>query len=253
MTADDYLAGILAREAIDRSLTSPVWRARAALMPVLTKWAGQYLQNVTPSGSFAKGTANRSGTDIDLFISLTPVTPDTLEQIYETLFSALSSAGHVPRRQNVSIGIRVGGTDVDLVPAKQQHSLSLDHSLFKRKANTWTKTNIQTHIAHVIAHRRQMESRILKLWRTQQSLDFPSFYLELAVIEALRKNISASFSGRVWTTLQYLAGDFVTGRFVDPANTNNVISDDLTAAEKISIKNSAQRSLQKKTWQEIVT
>lgn len=252
MAADAYLSKILTREAVDRSLGSPVWMARQALMPVLTKWAGQCLQSVSPSGSFAKGTANRSGTDIDLFISLVPTTPDTLEQIYETLFAALTVAGYTPRRQNVSIGVLVGAADVDLVPAKRQNLLSQDHSLFRRKANTWTKTNVQMHIAHVLAHRRMMESRIIKLWRTQWGLDFPSFYVELAVIEALRNSIGVSISENVWATFQYLAGNFAASRFVDPANTNNVISDDLTMAEKNAIKVAAQRSLQAKTWGEIV-
>lgn len=252
MNADEYLIDILAREAVDTSSTSPVWVAQQSLMPTLVNWAGQYLQNVSPSGSFAKGTANRSGTDIDLFISLSPETPATLKEVYDTLFTALTNAGYAPRRQNVSIGVRVGWTDVDLVPAKRQNPLSQDHSLYRRKANTWTKTNIQTHIAHVIAHRRQMESRILKLWRTQHGLDFPSFYIELAVIEALRQSNSTGLSSRVWLTLQYLASSFAASRFVDPANTNNIISDDLTAAEKNAIKTAAQTCLQAKTWREIV-
>lgn len=72
MSADDYLLDILARERVDNSLTSPVWAAKQTLMPVLSQWGGSCLQQVHPSGSFAKGTANRSGTDIDLFFSLSP-------------------------------------------------------------------------------------------------------------------------------------------------------------------------------------
>ncbi len=183
MTADEYLFSILARETVDTSPTSPVWAARDTLLPLLREWGNQFLQSVEPSGSFAKGTANTSGTDVDLFISLSPATPDRLKEIYEKLFRSLTEAGFDPRRQNVSIGVRVGAADVDLVPGKQQTWLTEDHSLYRRKADTWTKTNVKTHIAHVLQHRRLMETRILKLWRNQRGLDFPSFYLELAVIE----------------------------------------------------------------------
>lgn len=252
MSADDYLLGILAREQVDNSLTSPVWAAKQTLMPVLSQWGGSCLQQVHPTGSFAKGTANRSGTDIDLFISLSPTTPDSLKQIYETLFVAVSRAGYAPRRQNVSIGLRVSGVDVDLVPGKQQNILSLDHSLYRQKADSWTKTNVQTHIAHVLAGGRQLETRVAKLWRNQLGLDFPSFYLELAVIEALRTNLSLGLSNRVWSVFQYLAGGFSAARFVDPANTNNVISDDFTVAEKGAIKAAAARTLQAKMWGEVV-
>jgi len=46
-----------------------------------------------PSGSFAKGTANRSGTDIDLFISLTSGTPDTLKEIYTKALQSAEGEG----------------------------------------------------------------------------------------------------------------------------------------------------------------
>ncbi|WP_436021241.1 nucleotidyltransferase [Rhizobacter sp. LjRoot28] len=252
VTADDYLFSILARENVDTSATSPVWRARDVLIPVLRQWGGQYLQGVNPSGSFAKGTANRSGTDIDLFLSLSPDTRETLKDIYESLFNALKNLGHNPRRQNVSIGLRIGGADVDLVPGKQQTFLTLDHSLYRRKADTWTKTNVRTHVDHVLSHNRLMESRILKLWRTQNGLNCPSFCLELAVIEALKNTSGSGLSSRIWAVLQYLASDFATSRFVDPANGSNVISDDLTPGEKAAIKSTAQRTLQAKTWAEIV-
>ena len=252
MSADDYLLGISAREQVDTSLTSLVLAAKQTLMPVLSKWGGSYLQQVHRSGSLAKGTANRSGTDIDLFISLSANTPDSLKQIYETLFVAVSQSGYAVRRKNVSIGLRVNGVDVDLVPGKQQNILSLDHSLYRRRADSWTKTNVQTHIAHVRAGGRQLETRIAKLWSNQLDLDFPSFYLELAVIEAMRVNLSIGLSNRVWSVLQYLAGGFSAARFVDPANSNNVISDELTASEKGAIRTAAARTLRAKTWGEVV-
>lgn len=252
MTSDEYLLGILAREQVDTSLASPVWAARRALSPVLSQWGGRFVLQVDPSGSFAKGTANRSGTDIDLFISLSSDTPETLKQVYESLFIAVSNAGYSARRQDVSIGLRVNGTDVDLVPGKRQNALSLDHSLYRRKADSWTKTNVQTHITHVRMHGRQLETRILKLWRNQRGLEFPSFYLELVVIEALKSNLAMGVAGRVIAVLNYLAGGFAAARFVDPANTNNVVSDDLTAAEKTAIKSAATKTLQASTWGDIV-
>lgn len=252
MTADEYLFRILARESVDTSVNSPVWSARQALLPILKVWGGRFLQDVSPSGSFAKGTANKSGTDIDLFLSLSTDTPETLKQIYETLYTALSNGKLAPRRQNVSIGVRVGGVDVDLVPGKRQNAQTLDHSLYRRKADTWTKTNVQTHINHVLFHGYLMESRVLKLWRNQKGLDFPSFLLELAVIESLSQSVGAGLADRVWRVLGYLASDFRDARLVDPANTNNIISDDLTAAEKAIVKTAASRALQAKTWEDIV-
>lgn len=252
MTADAYLQAILQREAVDTGLFSPVRGVQGTLQPIIQQWAGNRLAGVTPSGSFAKGTGNRSGTDIDLFISLVSDTTETLKQIYESLFTKMTQAGYTPKRQNVSINIRIAGYDVDLVPAKRQGYFGDDHSLFRRKADTWTKTNVTTHINHVRQAGRIHESRILKLWRDQKGLDLPSFYLELTTIDALRGQWSATLSGNVWQVLTYLRDTFPNARVVDPANTNNIISDDLTNTERAKIKAAATVALQAKDWSEIV-
>lgn len=251
MSADSYLQGILVRTSVDTGLYSPVRGVQRTLAPLLNNWAGQYLLSVAPSGSFAKGTANSTGTDIDLFISLSQSTPDALKEVHATLVRALRSAGYTPRLQNVSINIKVGGYDVDLVPGKRQNAYSTDHSLYRRKADTWTKTNVDTHAATVIGGRRQLESRIIKLWRDQKGLSFPSFYIELCVIEALRGR-TGSLSSNVWRVLEYLRDSFTSARIVDPANTANIISDDLTVAEKVSIQRAAAAACAASNWAQIV-
>ena len=251
MTADQYLQNILYREAVDVSATSPVRGIQGAITPLIQSWAGQHLRGISPSGSFAKGTANKSGTDIDLFISLAETATASLGDIYNSLFERLKAAGATPKKQNVSINIRLNGYDVDLVPARQQNMLSEDHSLFRRRANTWTKTNVATHIAYVMYGGCIPEIRVLKLWRNQKGLDFPSFYLELAVIAALRGG-GGTLSQRVWKALTYIRDNLATARLVDPSNTNNVISDDLTAAEKATIVAAARTALGAKDWSEIV-
>ncbi len=107
MTADQYLYGILLREAVDAGPGSPLLGVEATLMPILRQWAGDHLLGVYPSGSFRKGTAVRSGTDIDLFLSLSERTNGTLKEVYDRLFDCLTSAGYEPRRQNVSLNIKV--------------------------------------------------------------------------------------------------------------------------------------------------
>jgi len=251
MSADQYLQGILNRESVDSGLLSPVRGVHATLAPILQPWANRFLISVSPSGSFAKGTANMSGTDIDLFISLSETTPETLKQVYESLFNQMQTAGYAPKRQNVSINVRVGGYSVDLVPAKRQNILSTDHSLYRRKADTWTKTNVTTHINTVSISGRIQEMRVVKLWRNQKGLDFPSFYLELTVINALAGKYGL-LSQNVWSVFEYIRDRLANAVVSDPANSNNIISDDLTAAEKAGIVAAAARALSAKDWNEIV-
>jgi hypothetical protein len=252
MSADIYLQSILRREAVDTGISSPIRNVQFAIQPIITRWAGDKLLGISPSGSFAKGTANKSGTDIDLFISLSEQTIETLKDVYNNLVDFMGANGYSPKRQNVSINIVVNGFKVDLVPAKRQNMFSTDHSLYRRKADTWTKTNVAAHVAHVSVSGRTNEIRILKLWRDQKGLHFPSFYLELIVIDALSRQYLGTLSSNVWKVFEYLRDTFPSARVVDPANTNNIISDDLTAAERTRIKAAAEQALQAGNWSQIV-
>jgi len=252
MNVDQYLVSLVRRETVDTGQNSPVRGVIAVLRPHLVRWGNNYLAGMTPSGSFAKGTAIYSGTDIDLLLSLKPETPDNLRDIYLTLFNAMQAANLCPKKQNVSINVRVGAYDVDLVPAQRQNNLSSDYSLYRSKKDSWTKTNVQKHIAAVRAGGRFLETRLLKLWRNQKKLDFPSFYLELTVIDALRYSHLSSLSDRMRRVLEYLKHSFVNARVEDPANTNNIISEDLTVVEKDAIKNAATHALAG-TWPEFVS
>jgi hypothetical protein len=102
----------------------------------------------------------------------------------------------------------------------------------------------------VVGSGRLDEIRVIKLWRNQKKFDFPSFYLEMAVIEAL-KYARGTLSQNVARTLEYLRDDFATARFVDPANSNNVISEDLKADERMTIARWASFALSK-TWGDVV-
>jgi hypothetical protein len=183
---------------------------------------------------------------------LSSETPESLSDIHKTLAVALKASGYQPRLQNVSIGVNVLGYAVDLVPGKRQNWLYNDHSLYKRRGDTWTKTDIIQHIEKVKASGRQAEIRLTKLWRTQKGLEFPSFYLELAVIRALDRAFLTPLADNMRTIFAYLRDNILTARFVDPANTNNIISDDLTVAEKQAIRSAAIAALAASYWRDIV-
>lgn len=249
---DAYLLSILQSETVDTSIASPLHKIEATLRPVIAKWANGHLLSIQPSGSFSKGTANVSGTDIDLIISLSPNVVENLRDVYNKLDRALQYAGYNPRRQNVSLNITVDGQSVDLVPAKRQNMLSEDHSLYRRKADTWTKTNVATHAYTVSWSGRTREIRILKLWRDQLGLDWPSFYLELTVIRALRSAPFGTLADNVSRVFEFLRDDFETSRFVDPSNSNNIVSDDLSLAEKRRIRIAGNRARDTLYWRDIV-
>jgi hypothetical protein len=142
---------------------------------------------------------------------------------------------------------------VDLVPAKRQNFLVDDHSLYRRKADSWTKTNVATHARLISTSGRTEEIRILKLWRDQHGLDWPSFYLELTVLGALGYTATyGDLAGNVSTVFEFLRDGFVGASIVDPANNNNIISDDLALAEKQRISAAGRRARATQYWRDIV-
>lgn len=210
--------------------------------------------SISYSGSYAKGTAVSVGTggaDVDLFLSFSPGT-STLRNLYEDVYQHALNRSWAPRLQNVSIGLRAGGYKVDLVPARQQQGYQNYHSLYVRKANAWRQTNVQEHINRVSKSQRTEEIRLLKIWRTLRGLDFPSFYLELFALEALKGRAYGDLTENVWHALGSIQSSLTTTQVIDPANSNNLISDSLTAQQKQAVAQAAAQTRQAKQWDQVV-
>lgn len=251
-SADQYLRAIVHKYRVDNGAFSPVRSVVPFLLPSLRTWGGAFLEGVMPSGSFAKGTAVNISTDIDLFLSLSPATPDTLKVIYQTLFNRLSSDGFSPKCQNVSVGAIVNGYSVDLVPARRINLQSHDHSLYKQKQDTWTKTNINRHIQRIVTSNRTDEIVVMKIWSKQHLLDIPSFYLEMLTIEACKNRPYGNLSSNISACFEYVRDYIVSARFIDPSNTANAISDDLTIEEKKKLAAAAAQARNTRLWIDIV-
>lgn len=243
---DTYIRQIVAQHT--PNITYDIQERINSLVPHIQAWANGHLYTLKLAGSVAKGTDITGTTDLDLFISLNPSvsTYNTLENVYSTLRNRFNGAGYTAREQNVSVGINHTGLKMDIVAGVKHHALGLDHSVWKRKARTWTKTNIDQHINHVKNSGRTFDIRAVKIWRKLRQLDFPSFYLELSVIEALRGQslLLSRPADNFVKVMNYLASDFINQTIKDPANQNNEVSEELTATEKQTIRDAANTTLQ---------
>jgi hypothetical protein len=219
----------------------------------LGRRTGKQLREVRFSGSNAKGTAIRGNTDVDLFISLKSDPSNTLKEVFDSLYDRIRNNGYPnARKQHVSIHISHKGVEVDLVPAVHFGGNTEDHWLYVNRPNRErTKTNVNEHINLVKSSNRINEIILTKIWRLNHKLDFPSFYLELVVIEALKYQRDG-LANNFMAVLEYLSISLVSARFIDPANSNNIISDDLTDIEKKAIASQAKKSKSERLWESIV-
>jgi len=173
--------------------------------------------------------------------------------VADHLYDRMRNSGYQSaRKQHVSIHVAHKGIEVDLVPAKHLGGNTGDHWLYVNKSNRErTQTNVNNHINLVKKSGRVSEIILTKIWRQNHGLDFPSFYLELVVIAAL-KSKHLGLAKNFWSVLEYLSNNFLSARFIDPANSNNVVSDDLTNLEKKTIVSRAAQGMREQNWESIV-
>ncbi len=252
MTPDQYVESVLAKYAVPRGANSPAEQLGAIVEGPLRAWAGQQLSALRYSGSYEKETGVRGVSDVDVFISLKSDTTDTLKEIYEKLVKLAQNNGWSPRRQNVSVGVTINGTRGDLVPGRVQAGYQNYHSLYLRKRDSWTQTNVTLHVNTVHTSGRLKEIRAIKIWRMLHGFDFPSLYLELFTIDALSGRSRSTLAENVLHALRTMGSSLTSSRIVDPANTNNVLSDDLTQVEKQRVAAQAAQSAQELYWKSII-
>ncbi len=252
MTPDQYVESVLTKYAVPRGPTSPAEQLGAAVAWPLRTWAGQQLNALEYSGSYAKETGVHGISDVDIFISLKSDTRNTLKEIYDGLCSLAQKQGWSPRQQNVSVGVTVNGTRGDLVPGKVQAGYQNYHSLYLRKRDSRTQTNVSLHTGTVRNAGRLREIRAVKIWRFLHGLNFPSLYLELFTIQSLAGRSQSTLGENVLHALRTIGASLATTRIEDPSNTNNVLSDELTRQEKDHIASSAWQSSQQQSWGKII-
>ena len=225
-----------------------VKQALKTLLIVVKRWGGEAIEYSRVTGSFAKGTNVPGGTDSDLLISLAHDYNHAPVTIYKSLFEYLRKHGYPSARANhIAIRVSVDGHEIDLIPARRASSKSEDHRVFNRKTGEWAVTNLNTHTQYVALSGRLSEIRLMKLWRNTKEIFFPSFLLELAVIQALKGKNPISQSNDLETYIReilvFLATDFQTASLCDPANPQNIVSEDLLKIERTLVAHAAQKSL----------
>ncbi len=253
MSPDDYVAAVLKRYELPTGPDSPAEKATEELGRLITAWAGRYLMSLTTTGSYAKGTRVRGSTDLDLLVSLGPRTKGGPHQIYDCMFAWLKSKRFNPRTRNIGITIQYKGLIVDIIPARMEWGSTNDHSVFETERGHATRTNFDRHVKFIRESKRIEEIRAAKIWRDLHDLRFPSFYLELAVLDAVKHRAHHQPAENLTATLEYFSTMLVSVPFRDPANFNNKVSSELTEHEQMAVATAAAATLKKNDWDRVIS
>jgi hypothetical protein len=249
LTVDQYAALVVKKYQIGQDAGSAS-HAADAVIPVLKGWGGQHLLAVTLSGAYAKGTAISLSSHIDILLSLK--LPDEMEvrNVFWSLFEYLADRDLQPHTRTVSLQVQSNGLRVDLIPAwpVSGHGQILYH----KEPGSSCRTNVAQHIHLITNSGRSQEICVLKIWRELHTLDFPTLYLELVTLLALEGERFGQVAQNVFTVLRYISNRFEPVVIRDPANPDNVVSDDLARPQKKALAQAAHKALEDDDWEKTI-
>ena len=218
------------------------------------KYSDKKATRAINSGSLAKHTAMNRKYDMDVCQPFKYDSFDTLEKMADDVYNFFVNEfkdddfiSYKTIKQRVSIGITflIDGEEaqMDIVPGRElskddygkTNRLNLHVRAKGLNPATSTQTNIQKHVSHISGKTDERGIiRLLKIWKTNSGRKLKSFFLELITIRAF-ENCSKKLDS-LWEqlemTMKYIRDNVETIRLEDPANSNNVVSNTMTDAEK---------------------
>jgi hypothetical protein len=242
--APGYLAGVLEEQRVGPEVEAAVRARRVEVEGLLG--LGREVRFYF-GGSFAKRTAVAAGFDLDVVVYFAAGCGLGVRAIYEDVEKRLV-ARHVVARHGVALRLQyTPGWHVDVVPGRALSESYEYADLWHSDRESTRQTSLKRHIELARLGDREVV-RLLKIWRVRQQVPVGSFVLELA---AARVAACGTLEERFRRVLGELAR-FEKLRLVDPANSGNVVTDDIEWGRKREIAEIAARSLGEGSWDRVV-
>ena len=248
MTADQYLRGLLLQQDLSNVELSALRGLRDQVQSQLSILEGS--PRFYYAGSYGKKTIIRQRYDLDIVMYWPSTATYTIQGIYEAVGEVLRQNWKVVSGKTVSWELPFeGGFHIDIVPGRALDTQFLNANLYRTDTGTTLKTSLKTHIDTVQNSGRRDAIRLMKLWRERRNVPFKkSFLLELMTIEGCKGQRFDDLGTQVQAALSYIRDNILTRNVVDPANSNNSLSDDLNAAQRAAIKAAAASAAQATSW-----
>lgn len=251
MTAHDYLASLLAGHTLRNDELAPLQQARDGIERWLRSDIGS-APRIYYGGSYAKHTMLRLKYDLDIIVYFPSTQDSTLQQLFNRVHQRLLVGKYIVEPRTVALRLPYEtGFHIDIVPGKAQDGTFRYATLFKNTQPPSTlQTSLKVHIESVNNADLSDIVRLAKLWRLRHNLELASFPLEIAVQRAMFNVRRDNLETAMLAVLRYFISDFQGARFVDPANTNNVI--EVAPRVRSAVTSQAQRSLAQPNWGQLV-
>lgn len=255
MTEQQYLESILSKYKIDEGTIQRLKNIRSEVEKKLKLNYGDDIESIRYSGSYAKNTAINLSYDLDICIYFKKNSFASLSDMYFDVGKFLNNTfnQYHPRQQRVSWGLTtLDGMSLDVVPARSLGDSSGDAYIYSTETRTHIKTNLTIHKEYISESRVRPVIKLMKVWRDLHNVHYKSFALELMTIKALEKHKNDSLYNQFIRALEYARDMGASVRLIDPANSNNDVSQAIPFQDQLSLVSAAYSSLMQKELEDVI-
>jgi hypothetical protein len=247
MTGTECLKSILKSQDLTEAEKDTLENCRADVERCLRDEFGSE-PRIRYAGSKSKGTMVHEDYDLDIVCCFPSSETASLADLYERT-SACLACKYQAREKTSAIRIwsaSIGGEEprdfhIDVVPVRLIDENS-DNAFIHLSPEGYMKTNIARHVDYVVKSGLSDVIRLAKLWKVRHQLSIRTFALEILAVRFLEKPDDSLESDMV-RFLSVCKDNLPTAYLLDPANTNNVISDLMSGAVKEVISKQAALDL----------
>lgn len=123
--------------------------------------------------------------------------------------------------------------------------------LFNRNLESRFRTSVKKQVNYVKKSRRQDTIRLMKLWKKRKSVPIKTFILENLVIEGCKGIGRSLIEPQLNAAFKYIEDNINSIRITDPANPQNLITNDINREQKNRIRRLATQAIDAESWNHI--
>jgi hypothetical protein len=251
MTNQEYLQSLLRTQDLMVTELTTLRNLRDQIEQQLR--TGLQAARVYYAGSFGKKTMIREQYDLDIVVYWDKDCGYTLKEIFNGVGNVLRQHWTLVNRKTVAWELPFqGGFHIDVVPGSAIDNSFKYANLYRSDNDSSLQTSIKVHIDTVRNSGRSDAIRLMKLWRKRKNVPFKkSLALELITIDGCTGKLTSDLEGQLLATFRHIKDKILTIRLVDPANTNNILSDEISIIDKILIQNAAKAAIDAQYWWQV--
>ena len=251
MTPEKFLQGLLASQELSPDQEQTLQAHKKEVTDFLRTEFGS-TPIIKYAGSREKGTMIAERYDLDIVSYFPSTDTRSLKEIREDVSNHLKKKYLIrpktsaERITNVRDSTAPNGYHIDVVPGRFIEGTKdvFLHVAYGEKERM--QTNLKVHIDHIVNSGCVPVIRIVKLWACRNDVPIKTFVLELFVVRTLsgsrdKGNLTESFR----TVMEALKDDYGSTQLVDPANSNNIVSQMVDPAEEVMVAQAAEEASEK--------